>query len=114
MDYRTVNTRANQLARRLSLHAAGRDQLVTIAMHRSPELVIAMLAIGGMARLLLPLDPDAGCTAGGVAGTAAHWPTGAAASWDRRWHLACADLDLRLVEGCQPNRRTSASDAIRR
>jgi len=59
MDYRTVNARANQLARRLVALHAGRDRIVAIAMQRSPELVVAMLAVAKAGAAYLPLDPDA-------------------------------------------------------
>ena len=59
MDYRTVNARANHLARRLVALHAGRDRIVAIAMQRSPELVVAMLAVAKAGAAYLPLDPDA-------------------------------------------------------
>ncbi len=59
MDYRTVNACANQLARRLVALHAGRDRIVAIAMQRSPELVVAMLAVAKAGAAYLPLDPDA-------------------------------------------------------
>lgn len=59
MDYGTVNLRANQLAHRLIGLGAGRDRIVAVAMPRSPEQVVAMLAIAKAGAAYLPLDPDA-------------------------------------------------------
>jgi non-ribosomal peptide synthetase component F len=38
---------------------AGRDRIVAVAMPRSPDLVVAMLAIAKAGAAYLPLDPDA-------------------------------------------------------
>lgn len=59
MDYRSVDARANRLAHRLVALHAGRDRIVAIAMPRSPELVVAMLAVAKAGAAYLPLDPDA-------------------------------------------------------
>ncbi len=59
MDYGTVNQRANQLAHRLAGLGAGRDRIVAVAMPRSADLVVAMLAIAKAGAAYLPLDPDA-------------------------------------------------------
>ncbi len=59
MDYRTLDGLANQLALRLVRLGAGRDRIVAVAMSRSPDLVVAMLAIGKAGAAYLPLDPDA-------------------------------------------------------
>lgn len=59
MDYRTLDSLANQLAHRLVRLGAGRDRIVAVAMGRSPDLVIAMLAIAKAGAAYLPLDPDA-------------------------------------------------------
>lgn len=59
MDYRTLDRLANQLAHRLVRLGAGRDRIVAVAMSRSPDLVIAMLAIAKAGAAYLPLDPDA-------------------------------------------------------
>lgn len=59
MDYGTVNRRANQLAHRLIGLGAGRDRIVAVAMPRSPDLVLAMLAIAKAGAAYLPLDADA-------------------------------------------------------
>ena len=59
MDYRTVEQRANRLAHRLVALGAGRERIVAVAMARSPELVVAMLAIAKAGAACLPLDPDA-------------------------------------------------------
>ncbi|HQZ05152.1 MAG TPA: amino acid adenylation domain-containing protein [Burkholderiaceae bacterium] len=59
MDYRTVNARAHQLAQRLRDLHAGPGRIVAVAMQRSPDLVVAMLAIAKAGAAFLPLDPDA-------------------------------------------------------
>ena len=59
IDYRTLDRLANQLAHRLVRLGAGRDRIVAVAMSRSPDLVVAMLAIGKAGAAYLPLDPDA-------------------------------------------------------
>ena len=59
LDYATLNLCACQLAHRLRLLGAGRDKLVAMAIERSPEMVIALLAIAKAGSAFLPLDPDA-------------------------------------------------------
>ena len=59
MDYRRLDLLANQLAHRLVRLGAGRDRIVAVAMDRSPDLVVAMLAIAKAGAAYLPLDPDA-------------------------------------------------------
>jgi len=59
MDYRTLDRRANRLAHRLVALGAGRERIVAVAMARSPELVVAVLAIAKAGAAYLPLDPDA-------------------------------------------------------
>jgi len=59
MDYQTLDQRANQLAHRLVALGAGRDQIVAVVITRSPDLVVAMLAIAKAGAAYLPLDPDA-------------------------------------------------------
>ena len=59
MDYQTLDARANRLAHRLVAIGAGREQIVAVAIARSPELVVAMLGIAKAGAAYLPLDPDA-------------------------------------------------------
>ena len=59
MNYATLNGCACQLAHRLRPLGAGRDKLVALAIERSPEMVIALLAIAKAGAAFLPLDPDA-------------------------------------------------------
>ena len=59
MDYRSLDHRANQLAHRLVALGAGRDRIVAVAIARSPDLVVSMLAIAKAGAAYLPLDPDA-------------------------------------------------------
>ena len=59
MDYGTLDRRANQLAHRLVAGGAGPGHIVAVAMARSPELVLAMLAVAKAGAAYLPLDPDA-------------------------------------------------------
>ena len=58
-DYDTLNGRANQLAHRLVAHGAARERIVAVAMPRSPDLVLAVLAIAKAGACYLPLDPEA-------------------------------------------------------
>ncbi|MGW7276694.1 non-ribosomal peptide synthetase, partial [Streptomyces sp. NPDC054864] len=58
LTYREVNERANQLARHLIHHGAGPEKLVALALPRSAELVIALLAILKSGAGYVPLDPD--------------------------------------------------------
>ncbi|MBC7706677.1 MAG: amino acid adenylation domain-containing protein [Rhodoferax sp.] len=59
MDYRTLDAAGDQLAHRLVAIGAGRDRIVAVAIARSPNLVVAMLAIAKAGSAYLPLDPDA-------------------------------------------------------
>ena len=59
MDYGTLNQRASQLAHRLVALGAIRDTVVAVAISRSPDLVVALLAIAKAGAAFLPLDPDA-------------------------------------------------------
>ena len=57
MSYAELNTRANQLARYLVPLGAAPEQLVAVAMDRSPELVVTMLAVVKSGAAYLPVDP---------------------------------------------------------
>ena len=59
LDYQTLDARANRLAHRLVALGAGRDRIVAVAIARSADLVVAMLAVSKAGAAYLPLDPDA-------------------------------------------------------
>ncbi|WP_028346872.1 non-ribosomal peptide synthetase [Bradyrhizobium murdochi] len=58
LSYGELNARANQLARRLRHWGAGPDRLTGIALTRSPEMMVALLAVLKAGGAFLPLDPD--------------------------------------------------------
>ncbi|MCA1389298.1 amino acid adenylation domain-containing protein [Bradyrhizobium sp. IC3123] len=58
ISYGELNARANALARRLRLWNIGPDRLVGIALSRSPDMIIALLAVLKAGGAYLPLDPD--------------------------------------------------------
>ncbi|QLY33567.1 amino acid adenylation domain-containing protein [Nocardia huaxiensis] len=58
LTYSQLNAEANRLAHRLIDLGATADAIVAVGMHRSPRLVIALLAILKAGAAFLPLDPD--------------------------------------------------------
>ena len=58
LSYRELNERANRLAHRLRELGVEREQLVGICLERSPELVVAFIAVLKAGGAYLPLDPD--------------------------------------------------------
>lgn len=56
-SYAELDARANQLARHLVKLGAGPDQIIGILLDRSPELMIALLAVFKAGATYLPLDP---------------------------------------------------------
>ncbi|MFI0809541.1 amino acid adenylation domain-containing protein [Streptomyces echinatus] len=57
LGYAELNTRVNRLARRLIAHGVGPDSLVAVAMPKSNELIVAILAVLKAGGAYLPLDP---------------------------------------------------------
>ncbi|MEO5797159.1 MAG: amino acid adenylation domain-containing protein [Rhodoferax sp.] len=59
MDYATLDAVSTHLAWRLLALGAGKDQIIAVVMDRSPDWVVAMLAIAKAGAAFLPLDPEA-------------------------------------------------------
>ena len=57
LAYGELNARANRLARHLISLGAGPERLVAIAMPRSPDVVVAMLAVLKSGAAYVPVDP---------------------------------------------------------
>ncbi|MCA1359979.1 non-ribosomal peptide synthase/polyketide synthase [Bradyrhizobium sp. IC3069] len=58
ISYGELNARANRLAWRLREHGISRDRLVGLALERSIELIVGVLAVLKAEGAYLPLDPD--------------------------------------------------------
>ncbi|WP_162624772.1 non-ribosomal peptide synthase/polyketide synthase [Streptomyces cadmiisoli] len=58
VSYADLNARANQLARLLVTRGAGPEQLVALALPRSTDLIVAVLAVLKTGGAYLPIDPD--------------------------------------------------------
>lgn len=58
MTYLELNTRANQLGRHLLRHGVAPEVIVAICLRRSPNLMVAVLAVLKAGGGYLPLDPD--------------------------------------------------------
>ncbi|MDI5967960.1 amino acid adenylation domain-containing protein [Streptomyces sp. SL13] len=58
LSYGELNTRANRLARLLGGRGAGPERFVALAVPRSAELVVALLAVLKSGAAYIPVDPD--------------------------------------------------------
>src|SRR6201999_2268798 len=58
LSYAALNARANQLAHLLIAQGAGPEQIVALALPRSAELIVGLVAIIKSGAAYLPLDPD--------------------------------------------------------
>ena len=58
LSYAALNARANLLAGQLVAHGVGPDQVVGVCIERSPELILALLAILKAGGAFLPIDSD--------------------------------------------------------
>ncbi len=58
ISYKELERRANQLAHYLQKRGIGPEQRVAVCLNRSPELVIALLAVLKAGAGYVPLDPD--------------------------------------------------------
>ncbi|MEW2626273.1 amino acid adenylation domain-containing protein, partial [Streptomyces sp. NPDC048106] len=58
LSYREVNERANRLARLLIEQGAGPERFVAVALPRSADLVIALLAVLKTGAAYVPIDPE--------------------------------------------------------
>jgi amino acid adenylation domain-containing protein len=58
LSYAQLNARANQLARRLIEWGVGPDTLVGVALERTPQLLVGLLAVLKAGGAYVPLDPE--------------------------------------------------------
>lgn len=58
LTYRQLNKKANQLAGILRSHGVRREVIVGLAMERTPEMIVGMIAILKAGGAYLPLDPS--------------------------------------------------------
>ncbi|MFL9875924.1 amino acid adenylation domain-containing protein [Paraburkholderia megapolitana] len=59
LSYRELNTRANQLAHRLRASGIERQALVVLLLERSPDMIVAILAVMKAGAAYVPIDPHA-------------------------------------------------------
>ncbi|OUS31219.1 hypothetical protein A9Q99_04270 [Gammaproteobacteria bacterium 45_16_T64] len=58
LSYQQLNERANQLARHLQSLGVDQQSLVGVCLHRSPDMIVGMLAILKAGAAYVPLDPS--------------------------------------------------------
>ncbi|MFI0790723.1 amino acid adenylation domain-containing protein [Streptomyces lydicus] len=58
LTYEELDARANQLARWLAQRGVGPESVVALVLPRSPELLVALLAVLKVGGAYLPVDPD--------------------------------------------------------
>ncbi|MBZ4319203.1 non-ribosomal peptide synthetase [Streptomyces huiliensis] len=58
ITYAALDARADRLARLLAARGAGPETLVALALHRTADMVVAVLAVLKSGAAYLPLDPD--------------------------------------------------------
>ncbi|MGI5447869.1 amino acid adenylation domain-containing protein [Streptomyces sp. CA-243310] len=58
LSYAELDRRAARLARALRLRGAGPERIVAVALHRSTEMVVALLAVLKSGAAYLPVDPS--------------------------------------------------------
>ncbi|MGH3672766.1 MAG: AMP-binding protein, partial [Pseudonocardiaceae bacterium] len=58
LSYAELDTRANRLAQVLARRGAGPERIVGLAVPRSPEMVLAQVAVHKAGAAHLPIDPD--------------------------------------------------------
>ncbi|PYP93108.1 MAG: hypothetical protein DMG65_01930 [Candidatus Angelobacter sp. Gp1-AA117] len=58
LNYGDLDRRADQMARHLHHHGIGSEDFAGVCIHRSPEMVIAMLGIWKAGAAYVPLDPQ--------------------------------------------------------
>ncbi|WP_343223789.1 amino acid adenylation domain-containing protein [Paenibacillus oenotherae] len=58
LSYAELNARSNRLARRLREQGVGADELVGIALERSTEMIVAILAVLKAGGAYVPIDPS--------------------------------------------------------
>ena len=58
LTYRQLNSRANQLARHFIGQNIGSEQFVALALPRTPDTIVTMLAVLKTGAAYLPIDPD--------------------------------------------------------
>ncbi|WP_329570737.1 non-ribosomal peptide synthetase [Kitasatospora sp. NBC_01266] len=58
LSYAELNARANRLARLLVEHGAGPERRIALALPRTPELLVALLAVLKSGAAYVPIDPE--------------------------------------------------------
>lgn len=59
LNYGELESRSRRMAQALAPFVTGRDTIIALALERSPDLVVALLAIARAGAAFLPLDPEA-------------------------------------------------------